>query len=130
MRWLLHLLNPFRLLNPPSRRERAAQKYFSQIDPGQPDNDRVAEITTAIEQHGQWTESIEWRISTVMDSRIETVDRDGTTWYRVTVKCCYELSSECPTLPRAIQYQRVYATLIGDMFWNLGWPSWSSRFEL
>jgi hypothetical protein len=133
MRSLLDLLNPLNvlaLLNPPSRRERAARKYFPQIDPGLANDARVEEISTAIKQHGQWNESIEWRISTVMESRIEPIDRDGNTWYRVSVKCCHELRTECPTLRRAVQFQSIYAALICDMFWNLGWPSWSSRFKV
>lgn len=120
----------FSLLNPPSRRERAARKYFAQIDPGRPTDERIAEVSTAIQQDGRWSESIEWRICTVMESTIEPIERDGCTWYRVSVKCCYEFCCECPTLPRAVEFQWIYAALISDLFWNLGWPSWSSRFEL
>lgn len=108
-------------------RQRTAEKYFPLIDPGLPNERAVQKIERAIAEHGSWSESVEWRISTEMKSRIEPVHRDGKTVYRVTVSCSYELSAECPTLARAIQFQRIYAALIGDMFWNLGWPSWSTR---
>ena len=129
MRWLSILFKPLDLLGVPTRRERAAKKYFPEIDPGQPTDSRIAEVSTAIRRNGRWCESVEWRISTVMESCIDPVDHDGATWYRVSVKCGYELSCECPTLPRAVEFQYIYAALVCDMFWNLGWPSWSSRWK-
>ena len=108
-------------------RQRRAEQYFPLIDPGLPNERGIQKIERAIAERGSWSESIEWRISTVMTSKIEPVQREGATWYRVTVSCSYELSAECPTIARALQFQRIYSALISDMFWNLGWPSWSTR---
>jgi hypothetical protein len=115
------------ILGPIVMRQRAAKRYLPLIDPGLPNERAVQKIERAIAEHGSWNESVEWRISTEMTSRIEPVERDGKTHYRLTVSCSYELSAECPTLERAIEFQHIYAALICDMFWNLGWPSWSTR---
>jgi hypothetical protein len=118
------------LLGPVAWRQRTARRYFGAIDPPTPNAKRVEEVRRAIEAQGYWTESIEWRISTEMTSRIEPVLENGKTWYRVTVSCDYELSARCPTLARALQFHWVYAALIVDMFWNLGWSSWASREDM
>src|SRR5690348_3434790 len=59
-----------RLRGQVATRQRRAEQYFPLIDPGLPNERGVQKIERAIAERGSWSESVEWRISTVMTSKI------------------------------------------------------------
>ena len=85
----------------------------------------IDEIRRKIALRGFWEAYDEWRISTFTEKRIEAVQRDGATWFRVRVACDHEFVTQCPTLERAVQFLSIYDRLIMDMFYTLDWPSWA-----
>ena len=91
---------------------------------------RIADVRAAIDQRGFWEDFCEWRISTVTHLRIESFERESEKWFRVHVACDHVMSTECPTLERAVEFLGVYERLIMDLFWTLGWPSWAERGKL
>ena len=90
----------------------------------------IEEIRQAIAQRGFWEAFDEWRISTVTEKRIDPVQRDGRTWFRVRVACDHEFVTHSPTLERAVEFLGIYDRLIIDMFYTLGWPSWAEKGRL
>ena len=91
---------------------------------------RIQEVQDAIAQSGFWEEKFEWRICTVRTSRIEPVQQAGSRWFRVSVSCDSEMSCLCPSVERAIEYLGVFETLISDLFYTIGWPSWAEQSQL
>jgi hypothetical protein len=94
------------------------------------DQQRFVEIAKAITERGVWEESLEWRISTVKKSRIERSQEYGSPTFFLSVECSYRFQCHCPTLERAVYFEAIYSRLLGDMFYNLGWPSWADRGRL
>lgn len=103
-----------------------AKAYF-ESDIFRPDSHRLAEVKAAILNAGKWEERFEWRISTERISRIEPAEISGHRVFRVTVECDFELQCHCPTLERAIQFERIYSQLISDMFYNFGWAGSAAK---
>jgi len=74
---------------------------------------------------GAWQAKEEWRISTCFDSEIQKAERDGTTWYDVSVSCDGQrLSCGCPTILEAYAYMRLYQKFIVEQFYSVG-PPWA-----
>lgn len=96
--------------------------------------ERLREVQASIDAQGFWEEFVEWRISTVTMLRIERVRKrvlnEDADWYRVRVHCDMEMTCECPTVERAVEYLGVFERLIADLFWTLGWPSWAAYGRL
>jgi hypothetical protein len=113
--------NPFR-----RKKKLRGNEYFSEITDITRNPARLSDIIEAVERRGFWEESFEWRISTVMDSRIDAIEKDSRNWFRVTVKCGHEFQCHTQTIERAAYFTALYRSIIMDMFYNLGWPSSSS----
>jgi hypothetical protein len=94
------------------------------------DPPQLGTVQLAIGNRGYWEEHDEWRISTVTTSRIEPVERDGKSLFRVTVRCDYELCCSTPTLERAVEFVGIYKGLITHLFGTFGWPSWAAKNRL
>jgi hypothetical protein len=104
-----------------SNHKSLAHAYFGS-DRFIPSLDRIAAINQAITSAGFWEEEFEWRISTTRISRIEPAKVGDFRTFHVTVQCDFKLECHCPTLERAVQYERIYSQLIADMFYMFGWP--------
>lgn len=90
-------------------------------------------VEAAIREKGVWEDWVEWRLATETALRIEPVEWNGQSAYKVTVSCESVMVCHCPTVERAITYARVFARLQADLFWTMGWPSVpgpNSRAEL
>jgi hypothetical protein len=107
-----------------------AKAYLEGLSKLVKDKRRVSEIQDSIKEKGYWEESIEWRISTVTRMRVEPIEKDGKQWYKVQVECDYEMVCHCPTIDRAVEFLGVYERLIADLFYTLGWASWTSLDKL
>jgi len=105
------------------KEERRGHDYFAELARITKDPARLTEITQAVQNRGFWEESYEWRISTVLDARIEPVEVKSRPWFRVTVKCDHEFLCHTQTIERAAFFVALYQQLIIDMFYNLGWAS-------
>jgi hypothetical protein len=81
-------------------------------------------VEKAIKEKGYWEEIHEWRIMTDIRFRIEPVQRNNKTWFKVTVSNDYEMTCCCPTIERAVNFMGIYKKLIMDLFWTFGWPGW------
>ena len=88
--------------------------------------DEIAQVETAINQYGFWEESVEWRISTVMTSRIEPKVENERKWFITTVKCEQEVMIPAATVERAIVFKKLYQDFQMELFYAQGWAS-SSR---
>ena len=88
---------------------------------------RAAAVRKALTTDNHWEEANEWRIFTVMTSRIERRVENNRWMFRVTVECDHEFSAACPTVERALEVVVVYEQLIKDLFSSLGWPGWASK---
>lgn len=86
-------------------------------------------IRSSINENGQWEGHIEWGYALGTDASVRKEERNGETRYVVDVKCDHQLSTECPTVDRAMEFLHLYFALIIDMAVSLGWPSWASREE-
>ena len=107
-----------------------AVPYLERISENARNSKRIQEIGAAIQKNGFWKDFVEWRVSTVTEMRIEPVERNGKTWYRVKVKCDSEHTCHCPTIERAVEFLGVFESLTHDLFWSLGWPSWAGPKQL
>jgi hypothetical protein len=87
------------------------------------------EVKAAVDSEGFWQDDGEWRISTYLTRRVETVERNGRRWFEVTVTSDNEMQCHAPTLERALEFMFVFEQLVMDLFWTLGWPSWADRRE-
>jgi len=105
------------------KEERRGHGYFAELARTTKNPARISEIKEAIESHGFWEDSYEWRISTVTDSRIEPIEERSRKWFRVTVKCDHEFRCHTQTIERAAYFTALYQMLIMDMFYNFGWAS-------
>ncbi len=92
--------------------------------------ERINQIRNSIEENGFWEDFVEWRISTITESRISSIERSGKKWFKVQVKCDYEMVCECPTLERAVELLSIFELLIVDLFYSVGWSSWASQDSL
>src|SRR4051812_16198658 len=99
------------------RKKTPTQAYFESVV-FRPDYQQLSKVKAAISSAGHWEERCEWRISTERVSRIEPVEINGHRAFRVTVDCDYKLECHCPTLERAVQYERIFSQLISDLFYN------------
>jgi hypothetical protein len=110
--------------NPLRRKEeRRGYSYLAEITRITKDPVRLSDIEATVENQGFWQDSYEWRISTVMETRIEAIEKDSRQWFRVTVKCDHEFRCHTQTIERAVYFSALYQQLIIDMFYNLGWAS-------
>jgi len=91
---------------------------------------RINQIKKSIDENGFWEDFVEWRISTITESRITTIDRNGKKWFEVKVKCDNEMKCECPTLERAMEFLGIFEQLMVDFFYTVGWSSWASHKSL
>ncbi len=107
-----------------------AVPYLESLSEKARDAKRTKEIRDAIEKNGFWEDFVEWRISTITETRVEPVERDGRTWYQVQVRCDSEHTCRCPTIERAVEFLGVFEGLVQDLFWSLGWPSWATPKQL
>ena len=105
------------------KEERRGHDYFTELIRITKNPARLTEIKDAVENRGFWQDSYEWRISTVLDARIEPVEEKSRQWFRVTVKCDHEFLCHTQTIERAVFFVALYQQLIIDMFYNLGWAS-------
>jgi hypothetical protein len=86
--------------------------YFRHLAEFTYDPSKLNSIKKSIDIEGFWEESIEWRISTVMDSRIEIIEENSKKWYRVTIKCDHEFRCHTQTIERAAYFAALYRKLI------------------
>jgi hypothetical protein len=103
--------------------DRRGHDYYAELARITKDPARLAQVKEAVEKQGFWQDSHEWRISTVLDARIEPVEVKSHQWFRVTVKCDHEFLCHTQTIERAVFFLALYQQLIIDMFYNLGWAS-------
>jgi hypothetical protein len=68
----------------------------------------MKQVENAIEKEGFWEESVEWRISTVMNSRIEPKIQHDKGWFITTVKCEQEVMIPAASIERAIVFKKLY----------------------
>lgn len=92
--------------------------------------ERLEEILGTIRGRGLWEEAFEWRISTVMTSRVEPEEASGRRWFKVTVRCGAEFACRAPTLERAVEFLGVFEQLTMDLFYALGWSTWAAEGRL
>jgi hypothetical protein len=88
--------------------------------------ERSSEIEGELARRGAWTDSAEWRISTVTDERIEP-HNDG---FVVSSTCDAEFTAVVANLEQALQARSVFWGLHADLFYSLGWPSWAGYMRL
>src|SRR5882724_3801042 len=111
----------------PSPLQRAFIEYVASI---QPDRDKhVAEelrrVQVAVATQGFWQDYDEWRISTYFDTRVERIEIEGKTWFKVRVECdAQEFSCRCPSLEKAFLFSKFYRHLIVNQFYSVG-PPWA-----
>ena len=87
----------------------------------------IKEVREQIEKNGFWEQNDEWRISTVMFSKIEPTIRDGEEFFITTVKCETEIMIPAKTIERAIIFKKIYEDIIIELWHDLGWPSWTKK---
>jgi hypothetical protein len=91
----------------------------------------AADVADAIDTHGTWTRHQEWRISTVTSTTIERTDSiKRHERYKVRVECDYVFEADCPTLARALEIAARYEQLTLQLWREMGWPSWATRWRL
>lgn len=84
-------------------------------------------VNDSIRTKGYWEDNCEWRISTVMTSRIETETIGEKLYYKVSVDNEVKVHCYCPTIIRALNYLVVLQESSKDMFWSIGWSTWAER---
>ena len=104
-------------------KESPDRDYFENLVEITYDPSKLKVIKESIEKDGLWEELFEWRISTVMESRIEIVEKKNKKWFRVTVKCDYEFRCHTQTIERAVYFATLYSRMIRDMWHIYGWAS-------
>ena len=87
----------------------------------------ITSIAKHIAQNGLWEKQEEWRISTVMDFKIEPQMKDGRNWFITTVKCEQEIMIPAATIERAIIFMKAYRDFLIDLFYHQGWASQSDN---
>lgn len=87
----------------------------------------IQEVQKQIAANGFWEQNTEWRISTVMTSRIEPQDKDGKKYFITTVKCEQEVMIPAKTIERAIIFRKVYEDIQMELWHELGWASWTKK---
>ena len=89
--------------------------------------EEIKEVEKQIAEKGFWEQDLEWRISTVMTSKIEPKVKDGIKWFITTVKCEQEVMIPAKTIERAIIFQKIYADFQMELWHEQGWASWTSK---
>lgn len=83
-------------------------------------------VAKAVAEAGEWIEWDEWRIGTAFQTRIGSTEKNGGTWYEVTVECDGQrLECSCPTLNGAFAFVQLYKVFIIDQFYSVG-PPWAN----
>ena len=100
-----------------------ATRYLSFPEDSFNTTDFVNEVKDAIAKNAEWTESVEWRISTWTDMSIRPMEHKGRQWFEVSVKCDHEFVCHCPSIERAVFFLGLYDKLIKDLYRQLGWAS-------
>ena len=90
-------------------------------------NEEIKEVEKQILEKGFWEQEIEWRISTVMSSRIEPQNKDGEKWFITTVKCEQEVMIPAKTIEREIIFRKIYEDFQKELWHELGWASWTQK---
>jgi hypothetical protein len=101
-------------------RRLAAQKFYLGLE---------EEIRSSVNENGHWEGHIEWSYAVGTNASVRREERAGENRYVVTVTCDHQLSTECPSVDRAMEFLHLYFSLIIDMAGSLGWPSSESRGE-
>jgi hypothetical protein len=91
--------------------------------------DEILEIQEQIDKNGFWEEKNEWRIFTVMSSRIELIEKGDIRIYETTVKCEQEIKIPAKTVERAIVFKKIYEDIQMELWTELGWASWTTKNE-
>lgn len=87
----------------------------------------IQDVEKQIAAKGFWEQNTEWRISTVMTSKIKPQDKDGEKWFITTVKCEQEVMIPAKTIERAIIFRKVYEDIQMELWHELGWASWTKK---
>ena len=104
-------------------KETLDRDYFTHLAEITNNPSHLNSIKESIDKNGLWEDSIEWRISTVMKSRIEIIEENSKQWFQVTVKCDHEFRCHTQTVESAVYFAALYRKIIIDMFHNFGWAS-------
>src|SRR5689334_21405332 len=89
--------------------------------------DEIKQVENAISKNGFWEDSFEWRISTVMTSRIEPKVENDKKWFITTVKCEQEVMIPAATIERAIIFKKIYQDFQMVLWLEQGWASWTKK---
>lgn len=84
----------------------------------------IPEILGALKQYGIWERAVEWSDSASFMNRIEHVDFEDMSLFKVNVSCGHNFSCLCPTIERAVECMQLYQGMIKEAFYQAGWPSW------
>ncbi|WP_291138959.1 hypothetical protein [Flavobacterium sp. UBA7663] len=101
--------------------------YLKEISKYSATKNEVELIKDAINKNGFWEESYEWRISTVMSSRIEPKIENGRSFFITTVKCEQEVMIPAGTIERAIIFKKLYQDFQMELWHEQGWASWTEK---
>ncbi|MBL0104706.1 MAG: hypothetical protein IPP51_13630 [Bacteroidetes bacterium] len=101
--------------------------YLKKISEYSATEAEIKQVENAIHTNSFWEESFEWRISTVMTSRIEPKMENNKLWYITTVKCEQEVIIPAATIERAIIFKKLYQDFQMELWHEQGWASWTKK---
>jgi hypothetical protein len=101
--------------------------YLKKISEYSATDDEISQVETAINKNGFWEEDFEWRISTVMTSKIEPKIENDKKWFITTVKCEQEVMIPAASIERAIIFKKLYQDFQMELWHEQGWASWTKK---
>jgi hypothetical protein len=90
----------------------------------------IEAVEKQIQEKGIWADRKEWKLMCEIYSKIEPVQFENKTRYKVNVKSEIEVTVTAYSIERAITFKNIFESLHPTLYHGLGWAGWYSKAEI